>query len=178
MCQPDATLVPVKEKPAYSPLFPQRSGPISPVLAALPWPLSLPLPLPATPAAPPGAASPRDPRCPLIWSDTATYSRRRSSQRRLSYPRVPVVCSPLSLCSYGSVTIEQSHMGAPQHCVLNPQWSHRSAQHAHRVEYCSSTELRTMGFNFKSRQINHPSYCTGSLCRSFLSQKLESRERQ
>lgn len=133
--------------------------------------LQLPLPRPV-------AASPRDPRCPLIWSDTATYSRRRSSQRRLSYPRVPVVRSPLSLCSYGSVTIEQSHMGAPQRCVLNPQWSHRSAQHAHREEYCSLTELRTMGFNFKSRQINRPSYCAGSPCKSFLSQKHKSRERQ
>lgn len=150
MCQPDTTLVPVKENPACSLLFPQRSGPISQSLSPCPDPHLPPLPLPATPAAPPCAASPRDPRCPLIWSDTATYSRRRSSQRRLSYPRVPVVCSPLSLCSYGSVTIEQSHMGAPQPCTLNSQWSHRSSQHAHRDEHCSSVAPRTMGFNFKA----------------------------
>lgn len=84
---------------------------------------------PLTPATPP-CSSPA-PRCPLIWSDTTTYPRQRPSQRRLSYPRVPAVCNPLSLCSYGSVTIEQSHMGAP--LLPNPQWSNGNSQHAHGV---------------------------------------------
>lgn len=80
---------------------------------------------PSSPPIHPILLPPQEPRCPLIWSDTTTYPRQRSSQSRLSYPRVPVVCSPLSLCSYGSVTIEQSHMGAPLQRLPNPQWSHR-----------------------------------------------------
>lgn len=113
--------------------------------SSLPWPtLISPLPPPPTPATPPCSASPQEPRCPLIWSDTTTYPRQRSSQRRLSYPRVPVVCSPLSLCSYGSVTIEQSHMGAPLQCLPNPQWSHRNSQHAHCAVCCSFVEPERM----------------------------------
>lgn len=56
MCQPDTTLVPVKEKPAYPPLFPQRSGPISQSWSPCPDPhlppclfLQLPLPHPVPP---------------------------------------------------------------------------------------------------------------------------------
>lgn len=135
MCQPGTTLVLAKAKPAYSLLFPQRSGPYIPS----PYRLGLtftPLPPPpATPAAPPCAASPQEPCCPLIWSDTATYSRRRCSQGRPSHPRAPVVHNPLSLCSYGSVTIEPSHMGAPLHCMLNPQRSQQRWQHAHRQDW-------------------------------------------
>lgn len=82
---------------------------------------------------PPGSASPQEPGCPLIWSDTGAYPRRRSSRRRLSYPRVPVVCSPLSLCSYGSVTIEQSHKGAPLLRLPHPQRSHRNSLQACNV---------------------------------------------
>lgn len=59
--------------------------------------ISLPPPTPplaATPAAPPCAASPRDPRCPLIWSDTATYSRRRSSTEKAELSQSPCGVQP------------------------------------------------------------------------------------
>lgn len=46
--------------------------------------------------------------------------------RRLSYPRVPAVGSPLSLCSYGSVTIEQCHMGALHTTLPHPPWFHQT----------------------------------------------------
>lgn len=116
-------LAPVEENPIpYS--LPIPSPRCLALTSSPPW-----LP-PPTPATPPCSASPQEPRCPLIWSDTTTYPRQRSSWRRLSYPRVPVVCSPLSLCSYGSVTIEQSHMGAPLQRLPNPQWSHGNSQHA------------------------------------------------
>lgn len=95
MCQPGTTLVLVREKTAYSLLFPQRSGPLSPGLAALAWPSSPPPPSPpATPAAPPCAASPQEPCCPLIWSDTATYSWRRSCQRRFELSQSPCGAQP------------------------------------------------------------------------------------
>lgn len=91
---------------------------------------SLPGPTLISPCNPqPALASPQEPRCPMIWSDTTTYPRQWSSQRRLSYPRIPVVRSPLSLCSYGSVTIEQSHMGAPLQRLANPQRSRRKSLH-------------------------------------------------
>lgn len=148
MCQPGRTLVLVREKNSLFSIIPTANWPHIPSPRCLGLTL-IPLPPPpAAPAAPPCAASPQEPCCPLIWSDTATYSRRRSSQRRLSYPRVPAVRSPLSPCSYGSVTIEQSHMGAPLHCML---WSGpteaRSGPTARTV--VSLVEPRRKGFNFK-----------------------------
>lgn len=138
MCQPGTTLVLVREKTAYSLLFPQRSGPLSPGLAALAWPSS---PTPPHPRLLPQLPLPHPVPPPLkslavLWSGATPPLTRGGGPARegLSYPRVPVVRSPLSLCSYGSVTIEQSHMGAPLHCMLNPQWSHRGSQRAHRQD--------------------------------------------
>lgn len=125
-----------QSKTSLLPVIPTAIWPLYPQ-SLPPWPdlHPPPPPPPATAAAPPCAASPQEPCCPLIWSDTATYSRRRCSQGRPSHPRAPVVHNPLSLCSYGSVTIEPSHMGAPLHCMLNPQRSQRSWQHAHRQDW-------------------------------------------
>lgn len=118
------------------PLYPQSSPP-APTLIS---PLQLRRPHPAPPPL-------QSPDCPLIWSDTTTYPRRRSSRSRLSYPRVPAVCSPLSPCSYGSVTIEQSHMGAPLQCLPNPGWSNRSSLHAYCGVYYSFEETEKMRYH-------------------------------
>lgn len=110
-----------------------QSSPLRPTLISPPT-----SPLPA-PAAPPCSAYPQEPRRPLNWSDTTTYPRRQSSQRRLSYPRGPAVRSPLPPPrSYGSVTMEQSHMEAPLQRRPNPQRSQRSSQRTRcELLFCS-----------------------------------------
>lgn len=145
-------------------VIPTATRPHIPSPCRLGQTLMPPPPSPAAPAAPPCAASPLEPCCPLIWSDTATYSRLRSSQRRLSYPRVPVVRSPLSLCSSGSVTIEPSLAGAPLRCMLNPQRSHRGSQHAHRLDCWVFGGAQEEGFQLWGRQRNRTSNCQPSLC--------------
>lgn len=45
----------------------------------------------------------RHPHLPTAWA----------LRRRPSGPRVPAVGRPLSFCSYGSVTIQQNHVGLP-----------------------------------------------------------------
>lgn len=91
------------------------------------------------PAAPPCSGSPPGPCLPLIWSDTTTYPRQRSSLGRLRRPRVPAVRSPLSPCSYGSLAIEQSHLGAPLQCLHNPQWSRSQPAPLRRVLFLGGT---------------------------------------
>ncbi|KAK9524110.1 hypothetical protein VZT92_017976 [Zoarces viviparus] len=127
-----------REKPSYShcdlPSYPQCSLPLAdPHLPPAP-PSQL---LPPHPAPPP----PKSLRRPLIWSDTTTYPRQRSSPRRLSYPRVPAVRSPLSppVLMVQSPS-RQGHMGAPLQRPPNPQWSRRNSQHAQPV--CFSRSVR------------------------------------
>ncbi|KAK2856752.1 hypothetical protein Q5P01_005487 [Channa striata] len=118
--QPEPTL---REKHEPFTGIPRVLCPPIPSPHCLGRPSSSPLPPPPACATPPCPTSPQEPRRPMIWSDIPTYPRQRSSRRRLSYPQVPVVCSPLSPSSYGSVTIEQSHMGSPLQRLANPQWS-------------------------------------------------------
>lgn len=169
MCQPGTTLVLVREKTAYSLLFPQRSGPLSPGLAALAWPSS------------PTPVSSRNSRCPTLCRlpSRALLSSDLERHRHLlvaavlpekvwAIPESPW-CAALCPC----VLMVQSPLSkATWELHSTACWTHSGPTEARSVPTArtavSLVEPRRKGFDFKADKEVTPAsvarLSVGALC--------------
>lgn len=136
---------------------------------AIPTVICPPIPSPrrlARPSSSPAASPPPTPAAPPCSASPSGASLSSDLERHHHLPKAAVLPEKVELsqsprgvqpsvppCSYGSVTIEQSHMGAPLQRPPNPQRSHRNSQHARCAVCCSFMEaernLMSTSFNFE-----------------------------
>lgn len=177
MCQPDTTLVPVKQEPADSPSFPTAIWPHIPVLVALPWPSS------------PPSASSCNSRCPTLCRLPSRSSLSSDLERHRHLLKAAVLPEKAEL-SQSPCGVQPS---VPVFLWFSHHWAkpHGSSTTLHaeltvvppKLPACPPRGVlffggaQEDGFQLQGRQRNPTSYYMWSPCKGFMFQKHKSREK-